>query len=605
MQPENVKVNAVKNEFFSKINLSGPLLPIIGEPLAKLLAINAIDRWYEAARKAPGINFPEQILHTLDVSVKFREKDLEQIPKHGPAVIVSNHPFGGIEGIVLAAVLSKRRSDFKIMANHYLNIIPELRDLFIFVDPFAARQSAARNITGIKKSIRCVKAGGLLVIFPAGEVSHYTLSRGKITDPPWHNSIGRLIEKLNAPTIPVFFEGANKLSFQTLGLVHPLLRTVRLPAEFLNKRNTTIALHIGKPVFQKQLNGYEGAAKKLAYLRRRTYNLANRRLLTENSLTVSTQSPQPIVPAIEAAHLKEEIELLPDSQTLYENGSSMVFYGHSHQIPKLLHEIGREREITFREVNEGSGKSIDLDEYDEHYIHLVAWDKSQNCIIGSYRLGLTDIILQDFGKDGLYTNTLFRLKPWFFKEVTPAIEMGRSFITKEYQRSFNSLYLLWRGIGEFVVRNPQYRFLFGPVSISNAYALASQRLMLRFLFRNHGNTGLSKLVTPVHSIGHSLKEFRLSQDELQKLSELEEMISDIEGELSGVPILIKQYLKLGAQFLAFNRDPDFSNVLDGLIVVDLVKTNPKILSRYLGQPGASFFIKYHDLRNHSEEVIKN
>jgi putative hemolysin len=525
---------------------------------------------------------------------------MELIPKDGSGIIVANHPFGGIEGIALAAILKRVRSDVKIMANHYLSIVPELRDLFIFVDPFRSKKSIHHNISKMKETIQWVKNGGLLAIFPAGEVSHYNLEQGKVTDPPWQINTGKLIEKLNAPVTPVYFEGANRLVFQTLGLLHPFLRTVRLPAELLNKRNTTIALHIGNPITPKKLASYGNTAGQLDYLRRRTYNLIHRPILADKDLPDKSQDLQPIVEPIKSAHLIEEIELLPESQTLYRHGASHVFYGYAYQIPKLLHEIGREREITFREVNEGSGKSIDLDNFDEHYIHLVTWDEEKKRIIGSYRLGLTDIILRDIGTRGLYTNSLFKLKPWFLKEVSPAIEMGRSFITKEYQRSFNSLYLLWRGIGEFVARHPHYRFLFGPVSISNAYALASQKLMLKFLHKQHGNVRLSRSVSPVHSVGDKLKSIQFTEQELINIAELEEMISDIEGKTSGLPILIKQYIKLGAEFLAFNRDPDFSDVLDGLIVVDLTKTNSKILGRYMGQTGTEFYKKYHERRTESK-----
>ena len=503
---------------------------------------------------------------------------------------------GGIEGIALAVLLSRIRCDFKILANHFLSIIPELRDIFIFVDPFKTKNSIASNIPQLKRTIRWVSEGGLLVVFPAGEVSHYNFKHGKVTDPPWQENIEKLLIKINVPIIPVYFEGANKLGFQALGMLHPYFRTIRLPAELLNKRNSSLSIHIGKAITQKQLLEYPNTKDKLTYLRRRTYNLENRIKLSKSDENIVAAAETEIAPPGDSGKIHMEIDSLPKHQMLIDQKSAIVFYAYAHQIPNLLFEIGRQREITFRAVNEGTGKAMDLDNFDGYYVHLVAWDPNTKKIIGSYRLGLTDIIIKDFGKKGLYTSTLFKLRKWFIKEISPSIEMGRSFITAEYQRSFNSLFLLWRGIAEFIIRHPQYRYLFGPVSISNSYAITSQSMMLHYLYYKHGNTKLSRFVTPIHGLSKKFSSIKYSTEALKDISELEEFVSDIEGKDTGLPVLIKQYIKLGAEFIAFNRDPDFSNVLDGLIVVDLIKTNPKILNRYFGQKGAQFFNTYHRLR---------
>ncbi|HEM49053.1 MAG TPA: lysophospholipid acyltransferase family protein, partial [Caldithrix sp.] len=513
-------------------------------------------------------------------------------------VIIANHPYGGIEGIAIAVLLSRIRSDFKILANHFLSIIPELRDIFIFVDPFKTKNSFTSNISQLKRTIRWVGEGGLLVVFPAGEVSHYNFKRGKVTDPPWQENIEKLLVKIDAPIIPVYFEGANKLGFQALGMLHPYLRTIRLPAELLNKRNSSLSIHIGKAITQKQLLEYPNNKERLTYLRRRTYNLENRTKLSKSDQRIDESAIKEIAFPGDYGKIYTEIDSLPKHQILINQNSALVFFAYAHQIPDLLIEIGRQREITFRAVNEGTGKAVDLDNFDEYYLHLIAWNSEAKKIIGAYRLGLTDIIIKDFGKKGLYTSTLFKLRKWFIKEISPAIEMGRSFITAEYQRSFNSLFLLWRGIGEFIVRHPQYRYLFGPVSISNSYAISSQSMMLHFLYYKHGNTKLSRFVTPMHGLSKNFNSIKYSTEALKDISELEEFVSDIEGTDTGLPVLIKQYIKLGAEFIAFNRDPDFSNVLDGLIVVDLNKTNPKILNRYLGQAGARFYSAYHQLRGH-------
>jgi putative hemolysin len=593
MISEPVKNQSLKDEFYLKLNLSGQLRPLIGKPLEKLLFIEQLDYWYNASLQAAGNNFPEKILNALNISLKFNAMDLAKIPREGPLVVIANHPFGGIEGIALAAILSHVRSDFKIMANHFLSIFPNLRDYFIFVDPFKTKNSAQSNISNLKKTIRWLNDGHMLAVFPAGGVSHYNFSQRQVTDPPWQESIEKLIEKVTAPVIPVFFEGANNLAFQTMGFLHPVLRTFMLPSQLIKKRGSVLTLQVGNLIQPKKLAEYNDIGQKLAYLRRRTYNLGNRPYDLQQQNVNPKQDLQAIRPAISAPLLQEEINRLPQWQILAEQNSAMVFYAYAFQIPQLILEIGRQREITFRAVNEGTGKETDLDVFDEHYIHLVAWDKAAQQIIGCYRLGPTDIILRDFGKKGLYTHTLFKLKKNFLKSIVPALEMGRSFITAEYQRSYSSLYLLWRGIGEFIVRHPHYRYLFGPVSISNDYATSSQQLMLKFLLRKHGNDRLASAVLARHSTDKKNKKGSHPVEGFKDINELDEMISDIENDVSGIPILIKQYLKLGAEFIAFNRDPLFMDCLDGLIVVDLLKTNEKILSRYLGAQGTELYKQYH------------
>jgi putative hemolysin len=278
---------------------------------------------------------------------------------------------------------------------------------------------------------------------------------------------------------------------------------------------------------------------------------------------------------------------------LHETEKERVFYATAQDCPNLLHEIGRLRELTFREVEEGTGKALDLDEFDQTYLHLVAWDKQKEQVIGSYRLGLADKILGDPKQGpGLYTKTLFQLKNSFLKRISPAIELGRSFVAPEYQRSFNSLFLLWRGIGEFISHHPHYRYLFGPVSISNAYAQTSQMLMLRYLKMHHHNAKLARLVKPQNPSDKPSKHLNRHGHKIRQMRELEEMIADIEHRSSGIPVLIRQYIKLGAEFLAFNRDPLFSNVVDGLIVVDVHKTDKKVLNRYMGKEATERYFAY-------------
>jgi len=247
-------------------------------------------------------------------------------------------------------------------------------------------------------------------------------------------------------------------------------------------------------------------------------------------------------------------------------------------------------------VHEGTGKPIDLDRFDAHYLHLFIWNDRKNEVVGAYRIGQTDYILRYFGQYGLYTSTLFTYKRSLLDQISPALELGRSFVRPEYQRSYSSLLLLWKGISAFVVRNPRYKNLFGPVSINNEYHTISQQLMAASLKLNNDLPDLGKLVKakrpfPIKPIkGCDLNINNLIQD----INELSELIADIETENKGIPILLRQYLKLGGKILGFNRDHHFGNVLDGLILVDLTMTRPDLLERYMGRPGAETFLNYHN-----------
>jgi putative hemolysin len=600
---KDVMDQSLKPELLSAIKMDHPLKALLQKPLQKILAFDALEECYQMAQKASGATFAEKIVNALQVKIRLSEQDLIHIPVKGGCIVVANHPYGGIEGIILATIISNLRRDVKIMANHYLSLIPELRDFFIFVDPFARTDSIMRNIRPMRQALEWLKGGGLLVIFPAGAVSYFQFREGQVSDPAWQENVGRLIEKAKVPVIPVYFRGCNKLPFQTMGLFHPVFRTLRLPTEFVNKRNGTFDLSIGKAISAQKLSSYGTTIDKLNYLRKRTYNLAHRSNREDLKTLVSNKLFREIPDPQNKKDLLEDIRHLPARQVLFEQNGQQVFYAWAYQIPRLLKEIGRLREITFREVGEGTGKALDLDQFDEYYAHLIAWDGRQEELIGAYRLGLTDIILREFGKRGLYTNTLFKIKKTAFRNTSPAIELGRSFIVSAYQRSFNSLFLLWRGIGEFIARHPYYRFLFGPVSISSAYHDASQGMLIEYLIENHRHSELAGAFHPRNFKNSQFDRKPFKKRGSLQLAELEDMIGDIESNGLGIPILIKQYLKLGAQFVAFNLDPDFNNAIDGLIMVDLLRTDEKILSRYMGNESACHFRTYQMSMNKIKSTL--
>jgi len=303
----------------------------------------------------------------------------------------------------------------------------------------------------------------------------------------------------------------------------------------------------------------------------------------------------PIAAAVPRTLLKAEVEALPAEQRLVASGQFAVQYARSGQIPWCLQEIGRLRELTFRTAGEGTGKASDIDLFDAYYLHLFLWDAQAEAIVGAYRMGLVDEIVARYGKRALYTQSLFKYGLKLLEHINPAIELGRSFVRAEYQRSFSPLMLLWRGIGRFILRSPHYAVLFGPVSISNSYTPLSRRLIVDYLSMNNAQTELARHVRPRRPF-RGPRSGMWDEVEVAGLKDIEDLsraVARIERDSKRVPILLQQYLKLGGRLLGFNSDDQFSDALDGLILVDLRASDPRVLARYMGEEGAAAFLAFH------------
>ncbi|HLK21146.1 MAG TPA: GNAT family N-acyltransferase [Bryobacteraceae bacterium] len=556
--------------------------------LQRLLVLDRFQSFFEKMRHDGGSRpVLERTLTALNVQPRISTRDLGLVPKHGPVVAVANHPFGLMEGAILATLLRSVRPDVKILANHWLRNLPGTEEHCIFVDPFGGPDAVRSNRKSLKESIAWLERGGMLALFPAGEVAHLNLLEGGVRDPEWNQSVARIIRMTHASVLPVYFPGANSAWFQVLGFLHPKVRTALLAHEFLNKANRRIEVRIGNPIAPAKLRTYQDDVAMTRYLRHRTYLLDDRKTPSAAPKARYEQVAQLVMPELIAA----DIARLGADRTLVESGELTVLLARAAEIPNGLREIGRLRELTFREIGEGTGKSIDRDAFDDHYWHLFVWNKRQSEIVGAYRLGPSDEILPRAGVKGLYTSSLFHWNEGFLKRTGPALELGRSFVRAEYQKSYAPLLLLWKGIGKFLVRNPKYRVLFGPVSISNKYTVAARELMVTYLSAFRRSPELAPLV-------RARNPFRQRPSRLAKelvggtawdMEELSTMVADVEADHKGMPVLLRQYLKLGGELVAFNVDRKFSNALDGLIVVDLAKTDPRLLERYLGKEGAAIF----------------
>ncbi|MBL7661181.1 lysophospholipid acyltransferase family protein [bacterium] len=572
--------------------------------IKSVLGFNQLSKLYAAVPAGLSVDsFLETIIKVFKIKIDISEEDLARIPKSGPLVVISNHPFGGIEGAILGHVLRKVRPDTKFMATFILGKIPELRDFFILVDNFGSRQALKKNLKPLRESMDHLAQGGVLGVFPSGEVSHATWSNFEVVDPVWSNTIGRIVRKAHVPVLPIFVVGKNRLFFQIAGLIHKRLRTILLPRELLNTRNKTIKLLIGGIIPVQKLNSFESDQAVTDYLRLRSYILKGKLNHELKHKHTDTRTLSPVVDET-PQHLQiHDLENLPEDQLLLANADHDVYFARAKQIPNILREIGRLREITFREVHEATGNSIDLSVHDEYYLHIFIWNRAGQEIVGAYRMGKTDSIRRHLGHKGLYTSTLFAYNDRLLDQIGPALEMGRSFIQQKYQRSYSPLLLLWQGIGRYVALNPRYKCLFGVVSINNDYDTLSRKFIVNFLKASNYLPEYAKLLKARNPMKVDNRKGLGTASVVTSIEDVDSIVEEIEHDGKRIPVLLRQYLKLGGKLLGFNVDPEFGNALDGLILVDLTKTDRKLLDRYLGKDGAQAFLSYH-FQNHPTDKVE-
>ncbi|VAW63693.1 Putative hemolysin [hydrothermal vent metagenome] len=558
----------------------------------RLLGLDQLDSYYQQRRKnMSSSEFLHYTLNKLGVEYSIASGSYDCIPQQGPSVIVANHPFGAIEGVMLAELLLKHRSDVKVLANEFLHRIHEISELFIGVDVFENANATQKNTRAIKQAVNHLKSGGLLLVFPAGEVSSLQLKKRKITDRKWNRIIAMMIRKTHASTTPVYIEGHNSKLFHLAGLLHPRMRTLMLVREMLNKRQQKIKLHIGQNIAYTELKSLSCDESITHYLRMNTYLLASHAQNLYAIEKFSLQKMQPIAKPVEKHLLQHDIDGLSPQSLLIDKGDMLVYCTVAGNLPNILNEIGRLREVSFRQVAEGTGKANDLDHYDCNYLHMFIWDREKQQIAGAYRLGLVNQLIKKQGIEGLYTRSLFHYDRAFLSSLGNGIEMGRSFIHPDYQRSLNTLLLLWKGIATYISNNPQYTTLFGPVSISSGYSELSRSLMASFLQLHHYDNKRAEMLQAKNPY-KSIKNTFWSTSMLSGVSSnqlISKLIYRMEGD-KGLPVLLRHYLGLNGKLVCFNVDKNFNDALDGMIIVDLLNVPEKALSRYMGKKQAETYL---------------
>lgn len=546
----------------------------IGWLVMKILRITTINKKYNKYKHLDGLDFFSALLDEFQIKFEIPEQDLRRIPKTGAFITVSNHPLGGIDGILLLKLLIKERPDYKIMGNFLLHRIEPMKQFVMPVNPFEDNKDIRSSLSGIKNALLHLKEGNPLGVFPAGEVS--TDKDGRhIVDRPWEEGAIKLVKKARVPVIPIYFHAKNSRIFYFLSKLSPKFRTAKLPSELLSQKGRIIKVRIGKPIQVKDQDEFKKIKDFCKFIRRKTYMLANpyeKEAMSLGSASLKLpKQPKEIVSQRNADKMELEVAYLrKNNWRLLESKNYEVFFAPSKKIPNLKFEIGRLREITFREIGEGTNESIDLDKFDGYYHHLFLWDNVAKKVVGAYRMGLGKDIYKKYGIEGFYVHTLFKFEPELYSMMENSIEMGRAFIVKEYQQKPMPLFLLWKGIVHITLRYPEYKYLIGGVSISNQFSNFSKSLMIEFMKSHYYDPYIAQYI-------HPKKEYKVKLKDADKdfvfdaaaadMNKFDKVIDEIEPGALRIPVLIKKYVKQNARLVAFNVDPKFNNAVDGLMYI--------------------------------------
>tara|TARA_R110002072_G_scaffold136124_3_gene278312 strand:- start:18997 stop:20661 length:1665 start_codon:yes stop_codon:yes gene_type:complete len=519
--------------------------------------------------------FAERLLRVLDIRLHNTDGLLASVPATGPCLLVANHPLGAIEGVALAWILSRRRADVKILANRRLQVFSELSSWFIFTEPL--KRGAQGNLSSLRACHQHLSQGGLLIVFPAGRVATRRSHSEELQDYPWHRSIKSLLKIAGLVTLPVFIEGRNSPLFYRLGRLHPQLRMMTLMREMLRAEGKALGFFPGKPMVDipADVRGSDTSISgQIASLRLLTC-LQNPELKREEPLQ-DTGTPDPLAPAVAKNVLAAEVAALPAAQCLDSTGLIHVYYSSMQQTPAIVSEIQRLRESVFRDLDEGSGQSSDGDEFDKTYVHVFLYNNQTQGIIGACRLGRTDMLLQTGGESSLYLGQMFAFSPDFINMNRPCLEMGRSFITPEFQRSYQALLLLFKGIGGFIRQFPHYQTLYGTVSISRQYSMLSTLLIREALVQSTQQVVARKeLAVPVPS---EMTDYL--KNGLPSISQLDWLVRQLEPDGKGLPVLLRHYAKMGARFYTMGVDLNFAGTPGLLLSVDIAGLSKRTLKQF-------------------------
>ena len=567
-----------RDELQKELGLKGPFGRWLSNRAYGFLKLDTVNSIQNSVRDYSGAEFAKVSLKELGVRYEVDEGQLKNIPTEGGFIVMANHHFGSLDGIIMEAVFGAPRPDFKIMTTFLLSKIPGMHDLVIPVDNFST--GAARSFNGIRTAMKHLADGHPLGLFPAGEVATWqprkrrtALGRKRIVeDIPWSSSVIKMAQRSGLPIVPVYFEGTNSRIFHILGKIHPRLRTVMLSREMLNKQGTTVNVRIGQPIQPEEISALDAEAAG-RYLRSRSYALQAQCISSDTA--VQHQWTQPVARPGDPSLVRAETDALPADKILFETGDYRMYLLRSSEAPALMQELYRLREETFRAVGEGTGQSIDTDRYDEYYYQLILWNIPNGEIAGAYRLGDCKEIVDNYGVQGIYSASLYKYKEAAKPVLRKCIELGRSFVARKYQKEVNPLRLLLAGIATATLRMPEAEYFLGPVSISNDYPAFYKSLAVHYLSHEFPLEDAAGIVEPSHPF---VSDFlAVNPDNLLMtlpkgdIAKFDRMLATLSDGRYHLPVLVRKYFSCSARLACFNVDPDFSDSLDGLILLRLAE----------------------------------
>ena len=568
-----------KSDIMDVIHMHGPVGWLLSSLAMIIFGFNKVNKANDRCKQYQGPDFSAHILKDAGISWDLHSGQFNYIPQDGPFIVIANHPIGSADGMILNAVIGTMRTDFKIMANFLLTMIPSLKESFIGVNPFSDGLSSRSSLAGLREAKAHLSAGGSLGLFPAGEVSTYqraknrtSLKRHVVEDIPWPDSIVKFIRNANVPVIPVYFEASNSEWFHLVGRIHPVLRTANLANELFNKKGKTIPMRIGKAIMPNEMAEYQDTRQLGSYLRSRVYAMESEFNNTNRSAVQPPELVTPIaLPRDKKAVVKEFERLKNNGKKLFDVAAYQCYLADAAEIPVAMIELGRRREEAFRATGEGSNQTLDIDAYDAYYKHLILWDAKRKRIAGGYRLGIGSEIFEEHGGiQGFYTSSLFSYAAGFEPILRETIELGRSFVSVEYQKEALPLMLLLKGLMHSLMRYPDAQYFIGPVSISNSYPKFYQSLMVYYLSNRHRAQlpgASAEPMTPFEPDYLNANPKDLLRGKMDNFEKFDRFLMRLSDNAYRVPTLVKKYMKVNARIIDFNVDPLFNYSLDGLIII--------------------------------------
>ncbi len=510
----------------------------------------------------------EDFLERINVQYSVADSELKNIPRSGPFIVLANHPFGFLDSLVLLSIFGKDSENFKVVANIHQKEMQAISSLFI--EPGDGFSKGVISQVALAQCDDHLSSGKSLALFPAC----HRAGADKGGNFPWHDSVVDLVLGSGLPVVPVYFYGANSAISRILDVLPTSLRSWAIPAELVQKENSTIKLRIGKVIDPADLKSFGNRDKASRYLRACLFALGSQ-LAVKKFFKMNFKLPKradKIIDAVPVPDIEAELEVIrQDGGLLQSKGNYDIYLGRTELMPSILRELGRLREVTFREVGEGTNQQLDVDGYDLYYNHLFVWDRDERCIIGAYRLGRGNDIIKQHGAKGFYVTSLFTLDEPLIPVLEKTLELGRSFVVKKYQQKPLPLFLLWQGILCFLRDHKEYQYLMGPVSISNDFSVFSKDLLIAFIKKNYFDHELAKHVHPHQEfvVQTNPEDIDVILERSNDLQQLDKFISSVEPNYLKIPVLLKQYIKQNAKIIAFNVDPLFNFSLDGLMILDL------------------------------------